>query len=37
MLAAGHFDEAGNFDAENTEIHSVLTAARAIREHCTGL
>ena len=32
MLAQGHFESAGNFDADNPEIHSVMTAARAFRD-----
>jgi len=32
MLGMGHFEDAGNFDADNPEIHSAMTAARAFRE-----
>jgi len=33
MLAQGHFEAAGDFDADNPEIHSAMTAARAFRTH----
>jgi hypothetical protein len=33
MLAEGHFEDAGDFDAEHDDIHSVLTASRAFRAH----
>jgi hypothetical protein len=33
MLAQGHFEAAGNFDAANPEIHAAMTAARAFRDH----
>src|SRR5271170_8172838 len=29
MLAIGHYEAAGNIDAEHAEIHSAMTAARA--------
>jgi hypothetical protein len=29
MLAQGHFESAGDFDADNTEIHGAMTAARS--------
>ena len=32
MLGMGHFESAGDFDADNPEIHSAMTAARAFRE-----
>ena len=32
MLGMGHFEQAGDFDADNPEIHSAMTAARAFRE-----
>jgi hypothetical protein len=32
MLGMGHFEPAGDFDADNPEIHSAMTAARAFRE-----
>jgi hypothetical protein len=32
MLGMGHFEAAGDFDADNPEIHSAMTAARAFRE-----
>jgi hypothetical protein len=32
MLGRGHFESAGDFDADNPEIHSAITAARAFRE-----
>jgi hypothetical protein len=32
MLGMGHFEAAGNFDTDNPEIHSAMTAARAFRE-----
>jgi hypothetical protein len=32
MLGMGHFEDAGNFNADNPEIHSAMTAARAFRE-----
>ena len=31
MLGMGHFEAAGNFDAEHPEIHSALTADKAFR------
>src|SRR6202046_4141071 len=31
MLGMGHFEQAGDFDADNPEIHSAMTAARAFR------
>ena len=31
MLGMGHFEAAGNFDAEHPEIHSAMTAAKAFR------
>jgi len=33
MLGMGHFEDAGNFDADHPEIHSAMTAARAFREN----
>src|SRR6267154_1858597 len=33
MLAEAHLESAGDSDAEHADIHSVLTAARAFREH----
>ena len=33
MLGMGHFEAAGDFDAPNPEIHAVMTAAKAFREH----
>ena len=30
MLGMGHFEQAGDFDADNPEIHSAMTAARDI-------
>ena len=33
MLACGHFEQAGNFDTDQPEVHSAMTAARAFREH----
>jgi hypothetical protein len=32
MLGMGHFEAAGNFDTDNPEIHSAMTAARAFRD-----
>ena len=32
MLALGHYEEAGNFEASSPEIHSALTAAKVFRE-----
>jgi len=32
MLGMGHFEQAGDFDTDHTEIHSAMTAARAFRE-----
>ena len=32
MLGMGHFEQAGDFDADNSEIHAAMTAARAFRE-----
>src|SRR5580658_9856290 len=32
MLALGHFEKAGDFNAENPQIHSALTAAKVFRE-----
>jgi hypothetical protein len=32
MLGMGHFEDAGDFDTDHTEIHSAMTAARAFRE-----
>jgi len=32
MLGMGHFEDAGNFDTDHTEIHSAMTAARAFRD-----
>src|SRR5580700_10721646 len=32
MLGMGHFEQAGDFDADNAEIHGAMTAARAFRE-----
>ncbi len=32
MLGMGHFEAAGNFPTDNTEIHSAMTAARAFRD-----
>jgi hypothetical protein len=31
MLGMGHFEAAGDFDADNPEIHAAMTAARAFR------
>ena len=31
MLGMDHFESAGDFDADNSEIHSAMTAARAFR------
>jgi hypothetical protein len=31
MLAMGHYEKEGDFDAENEEIHSAFTAAKAFR------
>jgi hypothetical protein len=31
MLGMGHFEDAGDFDTDHTEIHSAMTAARAFR------
>src|SRR4051812_23807066 len=33
MLALGHSEAAGNFDADHPEIHAVMTAAKAFRGH----
>ena len=33
MLAEGHFEDAGDFDAEHDDIHSALSASRAFRAH----
>ncbi len=33
MLALGHFEDPGNFDARNPEMHSALTAAKVFREN----
>ncbi len=33
MLAMGHFEAAGDFDANNAEVHSAMTAAKAFRAH----
>ena len=33
MLAMGHFEAAGDFDANNPEVHSAMTAAKAFRAH----
>ena len=33
MLAQGHFEAPGNFDADHAEIHSAMTAARAFRDN----
>jgi hypothetical protein len=32
MLGLGHFEEAGDFEASNTEIHAAMTTARAFRD-----
>ena len=32
MLGMGHFEPAGDFETDHTEIHSAMTAARAFRE-----
>jgi hypothetical protein len=32
MLGMGHFEAAGDFDTDNPEIHSAMTAARAFRD-----
>ena len=32
MIALGHFEEAGNFTAENASIHAALTAAKVFRD-----
>jgi hypothetical protein len=32
MIALGHFEGEGNFDAESPEIHAALTAARVFRD-----
>ena len=32
MIALGHFEEAGNFTAENPSIHAALTAAKVFRD-----
>jgi len=32
MLGMGHFEAAGDFPTDNTEIHSAMTAARAFRD-----
>jgi len=32
MLGMGHFEAAGNFPTDNTEVHSAMTAARAFRD-----
>ena len=32
MIAMGHFEEAGNFTAENPSIHAALTAAKVFRD-----
>jgi hypothetical protein len=33
MLGMGHWEAAGNFDADHVEIHAAMTAARAFRDH----
>jgi hypothetical protein len=33
LLADGHFERGGDFDAEHPDIHSTLTASRAFRNH----
>jgi hypothetical protein len=33
MLGMGHFEQSGDSDADNPEIHSAMTAARAFREN----
>jgi hypothetical protein len=33
MIALGHSEEAGNFDAASPEIHSALTAAKVFRDN----
>src|ERR1700733_3947294 len=33
MLGMGHWEAAGNFDADHPEIHAVMTAARAFRDN----
>jgi hypothetical protein len=37
MLALGHSEEAGNFDAASPEIHSALTAAKVFRDNSKSL
>jgi hypothetical protein len=32
MLGMGHFEAAGDFPSDNTEVHSAMTAARAFRD-----
>jgi hypothetical protein len=32
MLGMGHFEAAGDFPTDNTEVHSAMTAARAFRD-----
>ena len=33
MLGMGHYEAAGNFDADHAEIHAAMTAARAFRDN----
>jgi hypothetical protein len=33
MLGMGHWEAAGNFDADHAEIHAAMTAARAFRDN----
>jgi hypothetical protein len=33
MLGMGHYEAAGNFDADHPEIHAAMTAARAFRDN----
>jgi hypothetical protein len=33
LLALGHYEAAGDFDADSTDTHAALTAARAFRDH----
>ena len=33
MLGLGHSESAGDFDADHPEIHAVMTAAKAFRDH----
>ena len=33
MFGMGHWEAAGNFDADHAEIHAAMTAARAFRDN----